>query len=127
MDAFCAPFRLAPYTEYRGLPRTQNILSFTVPTQSYIIAPATGDLQKGKLPMRTLLMKSLPALALLLVLTFGFTMIAMGSTCSYLYAVAVEATEYAQRACDTYGSGSNECNWAQSDAGACWNAYYEQC
>jgi len=79
--------------------------------------------------MRTILTKSLPALALLLVLTFGFTLIAMGSgnPCGYLYQVAVEATNYANTACSTYGSGSNECNWAQSDAGACWSAYYDQC
>lgn len=77
--------------------------------------------------MRTLLMKSLPALALLLVLTFGFTMIAMGSTCSYLYAVAVEATNYASTACNEFGNGSQQCISAQADAGACWSAYWNQC
>lgn len=77
--------------------------------------------------MKTILKKSFPALALLLVLAFGFTMIAIANPCSYLKAVAEEAQKYADTACNEYGSGSNECNWAQSDAWACWDAFYNQC
>ena len=75
--------------------------------------------------MMTFLKKSAPALALILVLAFGFTMFAIaGNACGYLQAVAEEAENYAETACDTYGNGSQECLWAQADAGECWAAFW---
>ena len=71
----------------------------------------------------TFFRKSAPALALIFVLAFGFTVFA-GNACGYLRAVAEEAENYARTACAEYGNDSQECLWAQADAGACWAAFW---
>ena len=75
--------------------------------------------------MRTFLAKSVPALAIIFVCVFGFTILAMGNACGYLEAVALEAQSYAWTACNTYGDASTECLNAQSDAGRCWGSIFQ--
>ena len=73
--------------------------------------------------MMTFLRKSAPILALIFVLAFGFTAFA-GNACGYLRAVAEEAENYARTACAEHGNDSQECLWAQADAGACWANFF---
>lgn len=74
--------------------------------------------------MRTFLLKSAPALAVLFVLIAGFMMLndldASESEdmnyCAQLWALCWQESLYASNTCFTYGAESSQCQWANKDA-----------
>lgn len=86
--------------------------------------------------MRTVLVKSAPALVVLVVLTIGFTLVNPFVTettaytqddCDAADRTCVSAIQTAYQICDAYRSGSNECIAAQSVAGAACTYATEVC
>ena len=81
--------------------------------------------------MKTVWMSSIPLIAVLCVVALGFTLVyvmnAEALDCSYLLEKCNNAQDFAREACEDYGSASEECYDAQSEAGdACWE-HADQC
>ncbi len=74
--------------------------------------------------LKNFLLKSMPVLAVLFVLTAGFVMFndleASDSEdmnyCSQLWEICAQEAEYASNTCATYGANSSQCQDANADA-----------
>ena len=74
--------------------------------------------------MRRFWINSIPLLAVLLTLIFGFTIVANAVDCVDLLDIARAAEESAKTICAVFGNAHALCIAATSLAGAAWYEYY---
>ena len=77
--------------------------------------------------MRKFWMNSIPLIAVLLVMAFGFTLVSHAANCDALKKACDDATQAAQSICNALGNGSPQCIDAQRLAGEVCYEYYNQC
>lgn len=80
---------------------------------------------------KTLWMSSIPLVVVLCVVALGFTLVyvldAEALDCDYLRDKCNDYTQRAGEVCEEYGSGSEECIDAQTEAGRACGDAYQQC